>query len=138
MHNNIMAAGPYTPTTVVVPAVPATENSTAVLEQTTVEIVMNMTPKNRAHFESENRSDSFVLTGLEMKYTQVDDVRKLNTEIVKPSKGYNKMESLIFQDVKTNLIFRSLVISLSDGETIVLTTYSSTTMMIEMIRQFDS
>ncbi|GJY95453.1 hypothetical protein Tco_0511814 [Tanacetum coccineum] len=45
--------GPYTPTTVVVPAVPATENSPAVPEQTTVETVMNMTPENRAHFESE-------------------------------------------------------------------------------------
>ncbi|GKG06265.1 hypothetical protein Tco_0326351, partial [Tanacetum coccineum] len=37
--------GPYTPTTVVVPTVPATENSPAVPEQTTVETVMNMTPE---------------------------------------------------------------------------------------------
>ncbi|GKA08476.1 hypothetical protein Tco_0687807 [Tanacetum coccineum] len=44
---------PYTPTTVVVPAVPATETSPAVPEQTTIETVMNMTPENRAHFESE-------------------------------------------------------------------------------------
>ncbi|GKE01142.1 hypothetical protein Tco_1389125 [Tanacetum coccineum] len=43
--------GPYTPTIVTTPAVPATENSLAVHEQTTIETVMNMTPENRAHFE---------------------------------------------------------------------------------------
>ncbi|GKG14635.1 hypothetical protein Tco_0354235, partial [Tanacetum coccineum] len=45
--------GPYTPTIVTTPAVPATEDSPTVHEQTTVETVMNMTPENRAHFESE-------------------------------------------------------------------------------------
>ncbi|GJV71239.1 hypothetical protein Tco_1491234 [Tanacetum coccineum] len=45
--------GPYTPTIVTTPVVPATEDSPAVPEQTTVETVMNMTPENRAHFESE-------------------------------------------------------------------------------------
>ncbi|GJU40109.1 retrovirus-related pol polyprotein from transposon TNT 1-94 [Tanacetum coccineum] len=45
--------GPYTPTIVTTPAVPATEDSPAVPEQTTVETVTNMTPENRAHFESE-------------------------------------------------------------------------------------
>ncbi|GJZ02699.1 hypothetical protein Tco_0520660 [Tanacetum coccineum] len=47
--------GPYTPTIVTTPAVPATEDSPAVPEQTTVETVMNMTPENRAHFESEKK-----------------------------------------------------------------------------------
>ncbi|GKD93973.1 hypothetical protein Tco_1373810, partial [Tanacetum coccineum] len=45
--------GPYTLTIVTTPVVPTTENSLAVPEQTTVETVMNMTPENRAHFESE-------------------------------------------------------------------------------------
>ncbi|GJU36688.1 hypothetical protein Tco_1185042 [Tanacetum coccineum] len=48
--------GPYTLTTVIVPAVPATENSLVVPEQTTVETVMNMTPENRAYFESEKEA----------------------------------------------------------------------------------
>ncbi|GJV52416.1 hypothetical protein Tco_1448157 [Tanacetum coccineum] len=38
--------GPYTPTFVTTPAVPATEDSPAVPEQTTVETVTNMTPEN--------------------------------------------------------------------------------------------
>ncbi|GKB13253.1 hypothetical protein Tco_0847176 [Tanacetum coccineum] len=48
--------GPYTPTIVTTPAVPATEDSPAVPEQTTVETVTNMTPENRAHFESEKEA----------------------------------------------------------------------------------
>ncbi|GKF98827.1 hypothetical protein Tco_0297610, partial [Tanacetum coccineum] len=38
--------GPYTLTIVTTPVVPATENSLAVPEQTTIETVMNMTPDN--------------------------------------------------------------------------------------------
>ncbi|GKF27400.1 hypothetical protein Tco_0083294, partial [Tanacetum coccineum] len=54
--------GPYTPTTVVVPAVPATENSPVVPEQTTVETVLNMSPANKAHFESEKEAINLILT----------------------------------------------------------------------------
>ncbi|GKE96709.1 hypothetical protein Tco_1581564 [Tanacetum coccineum] len=62
IHNNIMAAGsrdrppmlatgPYIPFTVVIQAVPATENSLAVPEHTTIETILNMSPANKAHFE---------------------------------------------------------------------------------------
>ncbi|GJX38785.1 hypothetical protein Tco_0252088 [Tanacetum coccineum] len=40
----------------------------AVPEQTTVETAMNMTPENRAHFESEMEAIHLILTELEMKY----------------------------------------------------------------------
>ncbi|GJZ00541.1 hypothetical protein Tco_0517970 [Tanacetum coccineum] len=56
--------GPYTPTIVTTPVVPATEDSPAVPEQTTVETVMNMTPENRAHFESEKEAIHLILTGI--------------------------------------------------------------------------
>ncbi|GJZ84001.1 hypothetical protein Tco_0649174 [Tanacetum coccineum] len=64
MHNNIMAAGSrgssthacnITLCTMADHAVPATEDSPAVPEQTTVETVTNMTPENRAHYESEKK-----------------------------------------------------------------------------------
>nr|GEY54316.1 Gag-Pol polyprotein [Tanacetum cinerariifolium] len=45
--------GPYIPTTVVVQAVAATDDSLAVPEHTTVETPMNMSPENKDHFESE-------------------------------------------------------------------------------------
>ncbi|GJR23801.1 hypothetical protein Tco_0972328 [Tanacetum coccineum] len=42
--------GPYTPTTVTIPAAPITDNSPAVPEQTTVETILNMSPENKAHY----------------------------------------------------------------------------------------
>nr|GEU68712.1 retrovirus-related Pol polyprotein from transposon TNT 1-94 [Tanacetum cinerariifolium] len=57
--------GPYIPTTVVVQAVAATDDSPAVLEHTTVETPMNMSPENKAHFESEKEAIHLILTGIE-------------------------------------------------------------------------
>ncbi|GJS38911.1 hypothetical protein Tco_0563954 [Tanacetum coccineum] len=116
MHNNIMAAGSRDrppmlatgryaqwrsrPTTVVVPAVPATENSPAVPEQTTIETVLNMPPANKAHFESEKEAIHLIITRIGMKYTQrlmhssrnVGSYRKTTTRLlyttVKSHKSY--------------------------------------------------
>ncbi|GJX62852.1 retrovirus-related pol polyprotein from transposon TNT 1-94 [Tanacetum coccineum] len=87
--------GPYTPTIVTTPVVPATENSPAVPEQTTVETVMNMTPENRAHFESEKES---LGNGGSLR------------------KATNKVFSLNIQDVKDKLILGVWSIHLHDGE----------------------
>ncbi|GJT75015.1 hypothetical protein Tco_1041740 [Tanacetum coccineum] len=65
--------GPYTSTTITTPVVPTTEDSPAVPEQTIVEIVMNMTPKNIAHFESEKEAIHLILTGIRDEiYSTVD------------------------------------------------------------------
>ncbi|GJU53803.1 hypothetical protein Tco_1227517 [Tanacetum coccineum] len=90
--------GPYTPTIVTTPAVPATEDSPAVPEQTTVETVTNMTPENRAHFESEKEAIHLILTGIEDEYisTCLMHVRQLK-KCGKPSKGYNKVNHSIFK-----------------------------------------
>nr|GEX54212.1 hypothetical protein [Tanacetum cinerariifolium] len=53
--------GPYTPITVVVPAVPTTEDSPAVLEHTTVETLLNMSPENKVHYESEKEAIHLIL-----------------------------------------------------------------------------
>ncbi|GJX16008.1 hypothetical protein Tco_0216840 [Tanacetum coccineum] len=42
----------------------AKDDSTSSSEQTTVETIMNMTPKNRAHFESEKEAIHLILTGI--------------------------------------------------------------------------
>ncbi|GJY24707.1 hypothetical protein Tco_0398365 [Tanacetum coccineum] len=60
----VHSQGPYTPTIITTPVVSATENFPAVPEQTTVETVMNMTPENRAHFESEKEVIHLILTGI--------------------------------------------------------------------------
>nr|GEX25949.1 reverse transcriptase domain-containing protein [Tanacetum cinerariifolium] len=49
-------SGPYKPTTVLVQAVAATDDSLAIPEHTTVEIPMNMFHANKAHFEAEKES----------------------------------------------------------------------------------
>ncbi|GJT19766.1 hypothetical protein Tco_0878472 [Tanacetum coccineum] len=56
--------GSYTLTIVTTPVVPVIENSLAVPKQTTVETVMNMTPENKAHFESEKEAIHLILTGI--------------------------------------------------------------------------
>ncbi|GJV37286.1 hypothetical protein Tco_1409763 [Tanacetum coccineum] len=78
---------------VTTPAVPATEDSPAVPEQTTVEIVMNMTPENRAHFESEKKAIHLILTRIgDEIYLTVDPVRQ-HKKCWRPSKGYRQGES---------------------------------------------
>ncbi|GJU00429.1 hypothetical protein Tco_1110767 [Tanacetum coccineum] len=53
--------------------VPTTENSPTVPEHTTVETVLNMSPANKAHFESEKEAIHMILTGIGDKiYTTVD------------------------------------------------------------------
>nr|GEX25533.1 copia protein [Tanacetum cinerariifolium] len=54
--------GPYVPTTVVVQAVAATDDSPAVLKHTTVEAPKNMSPENKAHFESKKEAIYLILT----------------------------------------------------------------------------
>ncbi|GJY09936.1 retrovirus-related pol polyprotein from transposon TNT 1-94 [Tanacetum coccineum] len=56
--------GPYQPTTVTIPAVPATENSPEVPEQTTVETFLTMSPENKDHYESEKEAIHLLLTGI--------------------------------------------------------------------------
>ncbi|GKA33577.1 hypothetical protein Tco_0720006 [Tanacetum coccineum] len=65
--------GPYTPSTVIITTVPATESSPAVPERTTVKTILNMSPKNKAHFESKKEAIHLLLTGIGDKiYSTVD------------------------------------------------------------------
>nr|GEZ80834.1 hypothetical protein [Tanacetum cinerariifolium] len=66
-------SGPYKPTTVLVQAVAANDDSSAIPEHTTVETPMNMTPANKAHFEAEKETIHLILTGLgDEIYSTVD------------------------------------------------------------------
>ncbi|GKC36069.1 hypothetical protein Tco_1048453 [Tanacetum coccineum] len=99
MHNNIMAAGskdrppmlatrryaqwrsqgPYKPTTVVVPAAAATDDSLEVPQHTTVETILNMSPDNKAHFQAEKEAIFFLLTGIgDEIYSTVDACQTAN------------------------------------------------------------
>nr|GFB41276.1 hypothetical protein [Tanacetum cinerariifolium] len=65
--------GPYKPTTVLVQAVPVNDDSPAIPEHTTVEIPMNMSPENKAHFQAEKEAIHLILTGIRDEiYSTVD------------------------------------------------------------------
>ncbi|GKB70422.1 hypothetical protein Tco_0931834 [Tanacetum coccineum] len=55
--------GLYQLTTVTIPAVPATDDSPAVPERTTVETLLNMSPENKKHYQSEKEAMHLLLTG---------------------------------------------------------------------------
>ncbi|GJZ60398.1 hypothetical protein Tco_0616214 [Tanacetum coccineum] len=54
--------GPYVPTSVLIQAVPAAEGRPAVQQHTTIETVLNMTPENKEHFQSEKEAIFLLLT----------------------------------------------------------------------------
>ncbi|GJT49088.1 hypothetical protein Tco_0975245 [Tanacetum coccineum] len=56
--------GLYIPSTIIIQAVPATENSSAVPEHTTVKTILNISPANKAYFESEKEAIHMILTGI--------------------------------------------------------------------------
>ncbi|GJU72924.1 hypothetical protein Tco_1264329 [Tanacetum coccineum] len=113
MHNNIMAAGsrdlsnychkgPYTPTIVTTPVVPVIENSPAVPEQTTVETVMNMTPENRAHFESEKEAIHLILTGIRDEIYSTVDACQTTQEMWEAIKRLQQESQTCFKDSRNH------------------------------------
>ncbi|GJY83736.1 retrovirus-related pol polyprotein from transposon TNT 1-94 [Tanacetum coccineum] len=126
--------GPYTPTSVTTPAVPATEDSPLVPEQTTVETVMNMTPENRAHFESEKEAIHLILTGIGDEIYSTVDACQTAQEMWEAIERLQQGESLNIQDVKTNLFWEFGQFTSHDGETIESYYTRFYKMMNEMIR----
>nr|GEU59140.1 retrovirus-related Pol polyprotein from transposon TNT 1-94 [Tanacetum cinerariifolium] len=66
-------SGPYKPTTVLVQAVAATDDSSAIPKHTIVETPINMSPADKAHFEAEKEAIHMILTGIRDEiYSTVD------------------------------------------------------------------
>nr|GEW56519.1 hypothetical protein [Tanacetum cinerariifolium] len=66
-------SGPYKPTTILVQAVAATDDSPAIPEHTTVETPMNMSHVNKAHFKAEKEAIHLILTRIgDEIYSTVD------------------------------------------------------------------
>ncbi|GJT55158.1 hypothetical protein Tco_0990212 [Tanacetum coccineum] len=126
--------GPYTPTIVTTPAVPATEDSPVVPEQTTVETVTNITLENRAHFESEKEAIHLILTGIGDEIYSTVDACQTTQEMWEAIERLQQGESLNIQDVKTNLFWEFGQFTSHDGETIESYYIRFYKMMNEMIR----
>ncbi|GJZ87856.1 hypothetical protein Tco_0659638 [Tanacetum coccineum] len=106
----------------------------AVPEQTTVETVMNMTPENRAHFESEKEAIHLILTGIGDEIYSTVDACQTAQEMWEGIERLQQGESLNIQDVKTNLFWEFGQISSHDGETIESYYTRFYKMMNEMIK----
>ncbi|GKC01488.1 hypothetical protein Tco_0987624 [Tanacetum coccineum] len=126
--------GPYTPTIVTTPVVPAIEDSPAVPEQTTVETDMNITPENRAHFESENEAIHLILTGIGDEIYSTVDACQTAQEMWEAIETLQQGKSLNIQDVKTNLFWEFGQFTSHDEETIESYYTRFYKMMNEMIR----
>ncbi|GJY45124.1 hypothetical protein Tco_0433337 [Tanacetum coccineum] len=109
-------SGPYVPSTVLVQAVAATEGNPAVPQHTTIETVLNMTPENKEHFQSEKEAIFLLLTGIgDEIYSTVDACNTAN-EMWIAIERLQQGESLNVQDVKTNLFWEFGKFTSRDGE----------------------
>nr|GFA93165.1 hypothetical protein [Tanacetum cinerariifolium] len=109
--------GPYTLSTVVVPAVPTTKNSLAVPEHTIVVTLQTMSPENKAHYESKKQAIHLILTGIGDEIYLTVDACKTAQEIWEAIERLQQGESLNIQDVKTNLFWEFGKFTSHDGET---------------------
>nr|GFC39465.1 hypothetical protein [Tanacetum cinerariifolium] len=97
--------GPDTPTTVIILAVPATDNAPAVPKRTTVETILNMSPENKAHYESEKEAIHLLLMRIGDEIYSTVDAYKTAHEMWEAIERLQQGDTLNIQDVKTNLFW---------------------------------
>ncbi|GJX72887.1 retrovirus-related pol polyprotein from transposon TNT 1-94, partial [Tanacetum coccineum] len=114
------AACPYTPTTITIPAVLATNDTPSVPEQTTVETILTMSPENKAHYESEKEAIHLLLTGIRDEIYLTVDACKTSYEMWIAIERLQQGESLNIQDVKTNLFWEFGKFTSHEGESMEL------------------
>ncbi|GJS40038.1 hypothetical protein Tco_0565081 [Tanacetum coccineum] len=112
--------GPYTPSTVTIPAVHATDESPEVTKRTTVETILNMSPENKAHYESEKEAIHLLFTRIGDKIYSTIDACKTAHEMWIAIERLQQGESLNIQDVKTNLFWEFGKFTSHDGESMFL------------------
>ncbi|GJZ31706.1 hypothetical protein Tco_0576753 [Tanacetum coccineum] len=126
--------GPYTPSTVIILAVPATDDSPEVSERTTVETLLNMSPENKDHYQSEKEAIHFLLTRIGDEIYSTVDACKIAHDMWIANERLQQGESLNIQDVKTNLFWEFGRFTSHDGETMESYYSRFYKMMNEMIR----
>ncbi|GKB51048.1 hypothetical protein Tco_0901801 [Tanacetum coccineum] len=125
---------PYIPSTVIIQVVPAIENSLAVPEHTTVETILNVSPVNKAYFESEKKAIHMILTGIGDEIYSTVNACNTAHEMWEAIERLQQSESLNIQDVKTNLFWEFRKFTSHVGETIESYYTRFYKLMNEMIR----
>nr|GEU57400.1 hypothetical protein [Tanacetum cinerariifolium] len=127
-------SGPYKPITVLVQAIDATDDSPVVLEHTTVETLMNMSPENKAHFLAEKEAIHLILTGIRDDIYSTVDACQMTQEMWEAIERLQQGESLNIQDVKKNLFWEFGKFTPHDEETMESYYTRFYKLMNEMIR----
>nr|GFA12664.1 hypothetical protein [Tanacetum cinerariifolium] len=127
-------SGPYKPTTVLVHAVEATNDSPAVPEHTTVETPTNMSLKNKAHFLAEKEAIHLILNGIRDDIYSTVDACQTAQEMWEAMERLQQGESLNIPDVKTNLFWEFGKFTSHDGDSMESYYTRVYKLMNEMIR----
>ncbi|GKC49245.1 retrovirus-related pol polyprotein from transposon TNT 1-94 [Tanacetum coccineum] len=125
---------PYTPSTVIIPAIPATNDSPEVTERTTVETILNMSPENKEHYQSEKEAIHLLLTGIRDEIYSTVDACKTTHDMWIAIERLQQGESLNIQYAKTNLFWEFGKFTSHDGESMESYYSRFYKMMNEMIR----
>ncbi|GJU03224.1 hypothetical protein Tco_1113562 [Tanacetum coccineum] len=80
-----------------------------------VETIMNMSPENKAHFESEKEAIHLLLTGIGDEIYSTVDACKTAHKMWEAIERLQQGESLNIQDVKTNLLWEFGKFTSRDG-----------------------
>nr|GEV49158.1 Gag-Pol polyprotein [Tanacetum cinerariifolium] len=91
-------SGPYKPTTILVQAVEATDDSPAIPEHMTVETPMKTSQENKAHFLLEKEAIHLILTGIGDEIYSTVDACQIAQEIWEVIERLQQGESLNIQD----------------------------------------
>ncbi|GJZ16418.1 reverse transcriptase domain-containing protein [Tanacetum coccineum] len=91
--------GPYVPTSVLIQAVPAAEGRPAVQQHTAIETILNMTPENKEHFQSEKEAIFLLLTGIGDEIYSTVDACNTTNEMWIAIERLQQGESLNVQDI---------------------------------------
>ncbi|GJY73690.1 hypothetical protein Tco_0478121 [Tanacetum coccineum] len=110
--------GPCTLSTIIIPGQPATDDSPAVEEQTVLETLSNISPKNKAHYDADKEAIHLILTRTgDDIYVTVDPCKTAH-EMCIAIERLQQCESLNKQDVKTSLFWEFGRFTSRDGESI--------------------
>ncbi|GJW05976.1 retrovirus-related pol polyprotein from transposon TNT 1-94 [Tanacetum coccineum] len=142
MHNNIMAAGSRDRPPMLATGryaqwqslVPTMDDSPEVLERTSVETILNMSPGNKEHYQSEKEAIHLLLTEIEDEIYSTVDACKTTHDMWIAIERLQQGESLNIQDVKTNLFWEFSKFTSHDGESMESYYSRFYKMMNEMIR----
>ncbi|GJX55108.1 retrovirus-related pol polyprotein from transposon TNT 1-94 [Tanacetum coccineum] len=104
--------GPYTPSTVIIPAAPATDDTPAVPERTAVETILNMSPENKAHYELKKEAIHLLLTGIRDEIHSTVDACKTAHEMLTAIERFMESYYSRFYKMMNEMIRNNLTVAM--------------------------